>query len=71
MIKFYFLANEIVKIVYILPFMSKLSEIYFDTCTIGSQALRKKVCLETGSLEEVYSCQQVDFLYMYSVKMNC
>ena len=76
MIKFSFLANEIVKIVYILPFMSKLREIYFDTRTNGSQARRKKSrllmsCWRQDSLEEVYSCQQVDFLYIYSVKMNC
>ena len=42
MITFYFLANEIVKIVYILPFMIKLREIYFDTRTNGSQARYKK-----------------------------
>ena len=42
MITFSFLANEIVKIIYILPFMSKLREIYFDTRTNGSQARVKK-----------------------------
>ena len=42
MIKCSFLANEIVKIVYIIPFMSKLREIYFDTRTNGSHAMRKK-----------------------------
>ena len=49
MITFSFLANKIVKIVYILPFMSKLREIYFDTRTNGSKARRKRFCLGQDS----------------------